>query len=150
MFEITSRRPWWYLLSLSFLLPGIIALLTGGLKPGIDFTGGSLLHLRFEQPIQQQFIQDIAAESGYPRATVQLTDLNGVLIRIETIDSEKKSILVDALFQRAGTGQELSFSSIGPVVGSELTRHTHTSLTARQKVTNQRSPPVSSPAYSSR
>ena len=122
MFEITSRRPWWYLLSLAVLLPGIVALLTGGLKPGIDFTGGSLLHLRFDQPIQQQFIQDIAEESGYPRATVQLTDLNGVLLRIETIDSEEKSILVNALFERAGTGQELSFSSIGPVVGSELTR----------------------------
>ena len=122
MFKITSRRRWWYLLSLVILLPGVVALLTGGLKPGMDFTGGSLIHLRFNQPVQQQLIQDIAAESGYPGSTAQLTDLNGVLLRIDTIDSDQKSLLVNALFEHAGPGQELSFSSIGPVVGSELTR----------------------------
>ena len=56
-FPITARRGWWYTLSFAFLLPGLLALLTGGLKPGIDFTGGALLHVRFEEPVTQQRIQ---------------------------------------------------------------------------------------------
>ena len=122
MFAITSRRGWWYLLSLSLLLPGIVALLTGGLKPGIDFTGGSLIQLRFDQDITQQAVQAVAVDNGYPGATVQLTEDRGALVRTPPLDTEAKSRLVSEIFERVGVGQELSFSTIGPVVGAELTR----------------------------
>ena len=42
MFDIVGRRRWWYALSALLVLPGVLMLATGGLKPGIDFTGGSL------------------------------------------------------------------------------------------------------------
>jgi len=122
MFAITSRRGWWYLLSLTLLLPGVIALLTGGLKPGIDFTGGSLVQLRFDQAVTQQAVQAVAVDSGYPGATVQLTEDRGALVRTPPLEVEAKDDLVSAIFDRVGAGQELSFSTIGPVVGAELTR----------------------------
>ena len=37
----------YFLISLTFLIPGLISLLLFGLKPAIDFTGGSLLELHF-------------------------------------------------------------------------------------------------------
>ena len=122
MFAITSRRGWWYLLSLTLLVPGVIALLTGGLKPGIDFTGGSLVQLRFDQAVTQQAVQAVAVDSGYPGATVQLTEDRGALVRTPPLEVEAKDDLVSAIFERVGAGQELSFSTIGPVVGAELTR----------------------------
>ena len=122
MFAITSRRGWWYLLSLALLLPGVVALLTGGLKPGIDFTGGSLIRLRFDQAITQQAVQAAALDGGYPGATVQLTEDNGALVRTPPLEIEAKNALVATIVEQAGPGQELSFSTIGPVVGAELTR----------------------------
>lgn len=122
MFAITSRRGWWYVLSLALIVPGVVALLTGGLKPGIDFTGGSLVQLRFEQDITQQAIQATAVDVGYPGATVQLTEDRGALVRTPPLDVEAKDALVEAILERSGPGQELSFSTIGPVVGAELTR----------------------------
>ncbi len=122
MFAITSRRGWWYLLSLALLLPGVIALLTGGLKPGIDFTGGSLIQLRFDETVTQQAVQAAAVERGYPGATVQLTEDRGALVRTPPLEVEAKDALVSAIFDHVGPGQELSFSTIGPVVGAELTR----------------------------
>lgn len=122
MFAITSRRGWWYLLSLALLVPGVVALLTGGLKPGIDFTGGSLIQLRFDQEITQQAVQAVAVDSGYPGATVQLTDDRGALVRTPPLEVEAKNSLVASIFERVGPGQELGFSTIGPVVGAELTR----------------------------
>ena len=121
-FEITTRRGWWYVLSLIFLAPGIVALLTGGLKPGIDFTGGALLHVRFQQPVTQQRLQSIISDAGYNNATVQLTEENGALVRLKQLDISQKESLMEALFSGISPGQELSFSSIGPIVGSELTR----------------------------
>ena len=122
MFAITSRRGWWYLLSLALLLPGVIALLTGGLKPGIDFTGGSLIQLRFDETVTQQAVQAAAVKRGYPGATVQLTEDRGALVRTPPLEVEAKDALVAAIFDQVGPGQELSFSTIGPVVGAELTR----------------------------
>jgi preprotein translocase subunit SecF len=122
MFAITSRRGWWYLLSLALLVPGVIALLTGGLKPGIDFTGGSLIQLRFEDAFTQQQVQAVAVDSGYSGATVQLTDDRGALVRTPPLEVEAKDDLVSKILERVGPGQELGFSTIGPVVGAELTR----------------------------
>ncbi len=121
MFAIMARRRWWYLLSLALLLPGVIALLTGGLRPGIDFTGGTLIHLRFEQPASQAAILSAAADAGFANATVQLTD-DGALLRVRPLELDEKDALTAAVFERAGAGEELSVSTIGPVVGAELTR----------------------------
>ena len=121
-FPITARRGWWYTLSFAFLLPGLLALLTGGLKPGIDFTGGALLHVRFEEPVTQQRIQSIVSDAGYNNATIQLTEENGALVRVRQLDIEQKESILKALFSGVSPGQELSFSSIGPIVGSEMTR----------------------------
>jgi len=53
---------------------------------------------------------------------VQLTEDRGALVRTPPLDVETKDALVDAILERSGPGQELSFSTIGPVVGAELTR----------------------------
>jgi preprotein translocase subunit SecF len=121
-FAITARRGWWYVLSLVLLAPGIVALLTGGLKPGIDFTGGALLHVRFEQPVTQHRLQSVISDAGYNNTTVQLTEDNSALVRVTQLDIVQKDELLEALFSGISPGQELSFSSIGPVVGSEMTR----------------------------
>ena len=56
----------YFLISLSFLIPGITALFLFGLKPAIDFTGGSLLEIQVTDPsfqINDDFtkqVQDLA------------------------------------------------------------------------------------------
>ena len=49
MLDITGKRSWFFIISGIVILIGIISLLTFGLKPGIDFSSGSMLTLRFEQ-----------------------------------------------------------------------------------------------------
>ncbi len=122
MFDIVGRRRWWYLFSSILLIPGIVALLSGGLRPGIDFTGGSLLQVRFEEPVAQGTIRDAVQRSGYAEAVVQTTEQGDALIRLRSIGIEQRDALLDNLFGAVGPGRELGFSSIGPVVGAELTR----------------------------
>ena len=122
MFDIMGRRVWWYAFSAVLLVPGVIALLTGGLNPGIDFTGGSMLQLRFDQPPTQQAIGNVARDLGHAEAVVQTAAEGEALIRLRALEIEDKNNLRAELFARLGSGEELGFSSIGPVVGEELTR----------------------------
>lgn len=48
MFDFVAWRRWFYLLSIVIVVSGVISLvLSGGLRPGIDFTSGTLMVLRF-------------------------------------------------------------------------------------------------------
>ena len=68
MFDIVGRRGWWYLLSTVLLVPGVVALLTGGLKPGIDFTGGTLLQVRVAAETTQEDVTVGRARDRIPRS----------------------------------------------------------------------------------
>ncbi len=48
MINVIKYRYWYFLFSLVVIVPGTIFLVTGGLKAGIDFTGGTELTLRFK------------------------------------------------------------------------------------------------------
>ncbi len=47
MIDIVGKRYWFFGISLLVILPGLLALILWGLPLGIDFSGGSLLELRF-------------------------------------------------------------------------------------------------------
>lgn len=51
MIDLVSKRYLFLLISLAVIVPGVIAILFGGLRPGIDFTGGTLWEVR---PIEAQ------------------------------------------------------------------------------------------------
>ncbi len=53
MIDFVKRRYLFFLASALVILPGVISLLLpGGIHPGIDFTSGSILTLRFSRPVE--------------------------------------------------------------------------------------------------
>ena len=122
MFNIVGRRGWWYLVSTILLVPGLVALLTGGLKPGIDFTGGTLLQVRLAAGTTQENVTAAARAAGFAEAIVQMAGESDALLRTRDIDVDEKADLMAALAEFTGPVEELGFSAIGPVVGEELTR----------------------------
>ena len=122
MFNIVGRRGWWYLVSTILLVPGLVALLTGGLKPGIDFTGGTLLQVRLAAGTTQENVTAAARAAGFAEAIVQMAGESDALLRTRAIDIDEKADLMAALAEFTGPVEELGFSAIGPVVGEELTR----------------------------
>src|SRR3989344_231692 len=130
--KVIHYRSMWYIISGTIVGASIIALLVFGLRLGIDFTGGSLLEVRYPQGIAIPQAADIKAtleKEGIPSPVVQLTDQNGALIRTKDLTEEEHQKTVDAL-KTAISGQgeekiaveveELRFESIGPVIGKEL------------------------------
>jgi preprotein translocase SecF subunit len=51
MFNLTSKKYIFFGISLLVIIPGLFALLMWGLNPGIDFTGGTTVDLRFQNAV---------------------------------------------------------------------------------------------------
>src|SRR4051794_24168720 len=82
MFDFVAWRRWFYILSLAIVVPGIISLaLPGGLRPGIDFTSGTLIVLRFANEPEQAAVRRALAEVDHGEAVVQRANNGTYLIR---------------------------------------------------------------------
>lgn len=123
MFNIVGKRYWYFLFSLLIIIPGIISLSTYGLKPSIDFTGGSMLELQFQQPVQPTEVRDVFVDAGYSDTSVQnVAGDDRVVVRMKQVDEQTKFELEQKLEERFGPVTELYFRSVGPSVGQEVTR----------------------------
>jgi preprotein translocase subunit SecF len=120
--DLVGKRYWYFLISLLVIVPGTIALLLGWLRLSIDFTGGTLWELRFEQAQTPGVVREVLTREGHPDSLVQTAEGNVVLIRLKEIKegSEEKAKLADALRQRLGTFTELRLETVGPTVGEEV------------------------------
>jgi preprotein translocase subunit SecF len=129
MFNIVQRRYLYFTLSAAIILPGIIAMIISlvqfgtPLKLSIDFTGGALQELRFEEPIQPAEVRQVFLDQGYGDTTVQTAgDGSTALIRSKFLDNEAKVQLQDILRDTIGPFEELRFEAVGPTIGEEVTR----------------------------
>ncbi len=96
--DYVSHRLWFFALSLLVLLPGVGFLLTApGLKPGIDFTGGSTLTLSFSEPVEQEDLRLSLADQGQPDAIVQRMGDSVYFVRTKELQEEAKNTLIDGL-----------------------------------------------------
>ena len=131
--NFSERRPWFFLMSLLVILPGIVFLiLAPGLNPGIDFTGGSSLTIQFPEGsgANQKAIREKLQAIGYPESTVQNLGNSTIdeerydlfFLRTKTLDETKKDILVANLnnqFSPEQTNSVLSFDLVSAVVAQE-------------------------------
>jgi preprotein translocase SecF subunit len=129
MFNIVEKRHWYFVLSALIIIPGLVAMIYSTIlygspvKLGIDFTGGALLELRFDQTVQPAEVRQVLADRGFAGTTVQTTlDEQTILVRTKPMDPETKEQIMDGLRGEFGTVEELRFESVGPAVGAEVTR----------------------------
>ncbi len=87
---------------------------------GIDFTGGTILNLRFTQPVNVGQVRGILDEYKMGEAGIQKSGDNDFLIRLEPIDPELRQKIVDEAGQKLGGVELLEADTIGPVIGAEL------------------------------
>ena len=121
--NIVGRRYWFFALSALAILPGLIALALWGLPRAIDFTGGSLLELRFGASGRPSADQVVAVyqEFGIGDVLVQNAGENEMLIRSKAVEDTARADLLAEIQDRFGPDVTvLRFDSVGPTVGAEV------------------------------
>ena len=123
MLDIVGKRYWYFGFSLLVIIPGLIALILWGLPLAIDFTGGSLLEVRFlsgnaPEPAE---IVELYQEFDISDPIVQSAGESDILVRSKEVDDATKAGLLAEMESRfAGPIEELRFESVGPSVGAEV------------------------------
>lgn len=117
------------LISALVIAPGVYSLLRFGLKPSIDFTGGSLLQYKFEKRVEQKVVEEEAKEQQVEIFSIQTSKNNSLIIRTNPINQAKASVFKQALEQKTKEKiTELRFETVGPTLGKELMQKTITAM----------------------
>lgn len=112
------------IISSLFILLSVIILVAFGLQFGIDFTGGSILEVEYQdsRPSNQEITEKLAGlELG--ETVIQPTGERGVILRMKEVSEEQHQEILGQLKENRGL-EELRFEAVGPVVGKELRQKT--------------------------
>ncbi len=133
MFNIVEKRRWYFIGSGIVILLGILAMVWSLIQFGapvrlaVDFTGGSLFVLYFDQPAQEADIQEVFAQNGLSEIIIQRVGAeedNAWQVRTKEATSEQEqAILNDLEEQVAPLNRDLlSYETVSPTIGSEVTQ----------------------------
>ena len=126
-FDIAGHRKIWFLLSLLLIIPGFICMGVRGFNFGIDFTGGTIIDLRFEQPVTLSNVRSSLAKYGLDGSTIQLAGAESgiessenVMIRTVDLEENQRKEVMASLKQDVGSYTVLREEKVGATIGGEL------------------------------
>ena len=101
----------------------ILSLTFRGLTLGLDFSGGTSVHITYESPVELESIRNILADNGYEDSQVVNFGSNlDVLIKVSDISGNSSIGLsvFNLLNENSYKGELKSYGYVGPQVGAEL------------------------------
>lgn len=116
-----------FVFSLVMIAASFFSLSTKWLNWGLDFTGGTLIEVGFEQPANLEQIRSALEAKGFGDATVQnFGSARDVMVRLRPRDDVAGEVLGNQILTaiKEGTGSSVEMRRIefvGPNVGDELT-----------------------------
>ena len=85
-FPIVKHFKYFMGLTLLVLFIGVISIFTRGFNMGIDFTGGSIVDLTFENEVTVSQVRDVLSQHGMGNSIIQLEN--------STNNEKSKSVLI--------------------------------------------------------
>ncbi|MEK8090669.1 protein translocase subunit SecF [Thermithiobacillus plumbiphilus] len=122
-----EKRRHFAVFSLILIIVSLVSLATRGLNLGIDFTGGTLVEVRYERTVPVADVRAALTQQGFGDAVVQtFGGPQDVLIRLpggQARDSATLSTRIAAALKQGAQGQDVQVRRVefvGPQVGKEL------------------------------
>lgn len=133
MFNIVEKSRWYYafsgvLIALSLTMMGLSYSQYGQpLRIGIDFTGGSIFVMEFEEAVSEDQIREVLADRGLESGIVQALgapDEHRWQVRTREVTADEVGELLTAFEERVGSinRDTLTFDTVEPAVGTEVAR----------------------------
>lgn len=126
-FDIIGKRKIWYTISSLLIVASIFFMFTRGFNMGIDFTGGTIMDLRFNQAVNINDVRSVLNEYNLSNSTIQLsgesssaTEAENVMIRTVDLEEQERKEVMVALTERLGEYQVLREEKVGATMGTEL------------------------------
>ena len=103
----------------------IVSFFVNGLNPSVDFVGGSLVEFSVNSEVYSKYNNDeinnqLKMIEGVDIINIQKTFTSSYVVRMKTIDEQKKNEVVAKLNEMYGQITLNKFDSVGPILGREL------------------------------
>jgi len=111
------------IISITIFLVSILSLGLRGLSLGLDFSGGTLLEITYEEPVSLELIRNTLEKNGYPDSQVVNFGTNlDVLIKVADQDGNSSigENIFNILNEQGISGELKRVEFVGPQVGAEL------------------------------
>ncbi|MFH1280635.1 MAG: protein translocase subunit SecF [Candidatus Beckwithbacteria bacterium] len=117
----------YFIFSLIFLIPSAYFLINYGLKPAVDFTGGTILEIFITPKDGVELSPD--SVTNFIKDTINLNEVQQIndftfLIKAQQFDQEISQIVKQNIKTNLGEVEEKRFETIGPTMGKELIKKT--------------------------
>ena len=126
-FDIAGRGKMWFVISLLVIVPGLISMVTRGFNFGIDFTGGTIIDLKFAEPVAIAQVRDSLRPFGLDGATIQLSGESSdvaastdVMIRTIDLEETQRKEVMAAIREHVGGYEVMREEKVGATIGGEL------------------------------
>jgi preprotein translocase subunit SecF len=120
--NILGKRYYFFGLSLLMIISGLILLFVKKVPLSIDFTGGSLLEVTFnDQSPQPSEILAVYEAANIRDAQVQTSDTGSYIIRSQFLDNDQRDAVINTLTESIGDVNVIRFDSVGPSIGQQVT-----------------------------
>ena len=125
-YDFVGKRLWFYLVSGGLMVLSLVSILfRGGLNYGIDFTGGTLVQVRYDKPVTVEVVRRGLDEIKLGGAVIQqFGDVQEYLIRLHQAGDKPDALskqMQDALSRTSGAKVEIRrLEFVGPQVGRDL------------------------------
>ena len=126
-FSIVRNWKIFFAISIIFLLIGYGSMIVRGFNLGIDFTGGSIMDLKFEKEVQVAQVREVLSKHELGGAIIQLesndtaaTSAKGVLIRTPVIADNDRTAVMQDLEKSLGKFEIRRVENVGATIGGEL------------------------------
>lgn len=123
--NILGKRYYFFAFSIILIAYGLTLLAINGAPLSIDFTGGSLIELQFEEgkTPEVESIVNIYEGANIDDAQVTNTNLGTLLIRSSFLTNENRDLVLRALEEETGSSiTVIRFDSVGPSIGAQVTQ----------------------------
>lgn len=124
MFNILGKRYLFFGISLLLILPGFLLLIFYGPNLSVDFTGGTLVEIRFESGTPPPLEDIIATYNQFEISDVQVqtTGDNTVIARSSYLQDQTRADILTAIEQNSGDQVTIiRIDSVGATIGQEVT-----------------------------
>ncbi len=133
--KIASKSKVWFTIMIVAMLLSFGSMLVRGFNLGIDFTGGTILDLKFSRAVSVEEVRNVLQEFSLENSTIQLAGKDvkdtsqNVVIRTYPIEDEQlRQNIMKSMNDKIAPFEVLRMEKVGATVGDELTRQAALSL----------------------
>lgn len=131
MIDFMRYKKIYFLISAAVILPGVFSLICWGLRPSIDFTGGTVWEIQFTATtesteesktaeITENDLQRVLGEKEVEVISIEEKPEEHFVLRLKPIDEAKKEELAVSFRKNFKDFTEIRYELVGPTLGREL------------------------------